>query len=340
MDRHFEFTDLSADRASDAPTPAADERSASDADSQADAGQQVRAVSDTEALSAERDDEALAQRGDATSYDAVASEEISADGRPAMSDARSPARVRHTETTGDDDDSEPQEIVRPGDTPKAVGATAMRVPDHVQVFYLDAPESGSDMGQRDGADARGATGDLDRRRLEFHHEPTDRAAHRSTSGESGDRTGEQSGADQADDGAADNDRAGNDAAETGAEEGEGKRSFTKALNGVLRVTGRVISDASQQALEAYRQGPGERTIEAHLETQAERYGNREVRRQVRAAKRGAPRFQRQFAANNVRYHASKDIKSRAKREYKDAVRASWREEDEDARGAQEQDDQE
>lgn len=345
MEMHFEFTDVRADRAQDQHPPAAETVRAADTDRQADVGQQVHGATNAATLAEGRDHEALAQRGDAGSGAAAATPaEGAADGRSARNDIRPAVRVRRIDAADADTNPGPAHPAMPADRPDSVGFYPTRYPEHVRVFQLDphGEDAAADQQRRAGADT--APGDQGDSRLEVSHDESGDTTMRrfatdmtgSTSVEAGDASRAPGDTDKRP-GEATGEAEPEGSAEAAADEGDGKNTFTRALGGVLRVTGRVISDASGSALEAYRQGPGERMLEDQLERRAEKVGRRALRAEVREAKRGAPLLERRYAANNIKYHAGAEIKRAAKREYKDAVRASWQEED--GRGGEEQDEQ-
>jgi hypothetical protein len=205
-----------------------------------------------------------------------------------------------------------------------VGKTALAQPDHVAVHYLDmgARVPGADMHRPSGRDER----------VEVSHDGGDTTARRFITDSTGTTHGPDdtpeaadSGADQSPSPQGSTEAAGAATAQAEADtQGETKTvQIKQAMSSTLRATGRLISDAAGAARDAYREGPGERMIEAELERRAERFARGEVTRVARQAKRDAPLGQKRFASNNVRYFDRPAIMREAKARYKSAIRAGW-----------------
>lgn len=327
MDMHFEFTDVRADRERDYQPSATEDVRAGDVDAQAEAGQQLRGATDAATLASGRDHEALAERDDASRRGDSLQSDTVPDERAVAADTRQPIKSRVAEVTDADDPSGLAYPSQPADRSQSLDAHSLRYPDHVRVFTLETPDAdssdttkGDHLGNGHEVIPNGADATTHRFATDMHGTTADESGNTTRVHEDvAERLGEAGGAPEQ--GAA--------AAKT-EEEGGGKNALARALGSALRMTGHVISDASSKALDAYRQGPGEHMIEDQLEKTATKVGKQALKDEVRAAKRGAPWLQRQYAANNVRWHAGREIEQNAKRAYKDAVRARWQEIDKNA----------
>lgn len=335
MEMNFEFTDVGAERGRLQPSAAADLRAA-DSEQQADAGQQLHGATSAERLDGGRDHDALAERGDVGRAADPPAGEAAQDRHTPASDMRQPVRLRLVDAINADGHQDPAVPARPADRPESASAQLAPYPDHVRVFQLTTHAASDAAGprQRHGPDT--ASGDHDDHPHETGHEDADTTAQRFVTDMSGRTTVENGDSDRDHEDVTDKpDEAGgvggHEKVEYGAEaEGDGKNAVARKLGGVLRVTGKVLSDVSGKALDAYRNGPGERMLDDQLERSAERVGRQALRDQVRAAKRDAPILQRRYAANNIKYHAGVEIIQTAKRDFKERMRASWREIDEAA----------